>query len=78
MQSLLQYFALFDLVGVPLENRAGACSQRRVNENRRRGHLARLHEQIQVDQQFLRPLDREGRNYEWAVRLRRAADDVAQ
>ena len=36
IQGLPQHVAAFDLAGMPLENGAGACRQRRIDEDRRR------------------------------------------
>ena len=63
---------------MPFENRAGARRQWRVDEDRRPRHGTGLHEQVEVDQQFLRPLDGEGGNDQRAAGRGSATNDVAE
>ena len=63
----------FEALAVLAEHLGGADGERRIEEDRRRRHLAALHQVDQIDDQFLRALDREGRNEQRAAaRLRRA------
>ena len=55
------------------EHFGGADGERRIEEDRRRRNLAALHQVDQIDDQFLRALDREGRDEQRAAaRMRRA------
>ena len=44
--------------------------QRRIQEDRRRRHLAALHQGDEIDEKFLGALDREGRNEQRTPRAR--------
>lgn len=77
-QSLTQDVAVLDFIGMSLEYGACARGQRRIDEYWGSGNLAGLHEQMKVNQQFLRPLDGEGRNDQGTVRPCGAAHDVAE
>ncbi len=49
------------------EHFGGANGERRIEKDRRRRHLAALHQIDQIDDQFLGALDREGRNEQRAA-----------
>ena len=53
--------------GMLPEHFGGANGQRRIEKDRRRRDVAALHQVDQIDDQFLRALDREGRNEQRAA-----------
>ena len=55
------------LVGMLAEYFGGADGERRIEKDRRCRHVAALHQIDQIDDQFLRALDREGRNEQRAA-----------
>ena len=56
-----------EAAGMLPEHFGGANGERRIEKDRRRRHLAALHQVDQIDDQLLGALDREGRNEQRAV-----------
>ena len=56
-----------EAVGMLAEHFGGADGERRIEKDRRRRNVAALHQVDQIDDQFLRALDREGRNEQRAA-----------
>ena len=78
IQRAHQLGAIVERAGVLLEDRRSPGGERRVDEDRRLLDVAALHQRRDVDEQFLRALDREGRNDQRAVSRHGAFDFRAQ